>query len=337
MSKANPAVIGGFVIGAIALIVIGLLVFGGTNWFAQRNKFIAYFPGSVNGLRAGAPVSFRGVTIGQVTEIKVMFNPDTVSAQIPVVMELDPSQIQMTAPDPDASDRQDTERLIKAGLRAQLQSQSLLTGLLFVNLDFRKGAPARLVGGPQPYPEIPTVPSELEQLQQTAGDVAAQLPSVISKLNDILGSIDKDLKASSGDFQQIVASVADIANRVKERGPVFDKILDNANVTTGEVRQAAATLERILQTNQDAIGSLIDEWIVTAGSVRRMADQINVTIAENREGLRDFTENGLYEYTGLAQDAQRMVDQFTRVGEQVERDPAGFLFGDRVRQGVQPQ
>jgi paraquat-inducible protein B len=337
MSKANPAVIGGFVIGAIALIVIGLLVFGGTNWFAQRNKFIAYFPGSVNGLRAGAPVSFRGVTIGQVTEIKVMFNPETVSAQIPVVMELDPSQIQMTAPDPDASDRQDTERLIKAGLRAQLQSQSLLTGLLFVNLDFRKDASARRVGGPQPYPEIPTVPSELEQLQQTAGDVAAQLPSVISKLNDILGSIDKDLRASSGDFQQIVASVADIANRIREKGPVVDRILDNANTATGEVRQAAATLEQILQTNQDAIGSLIDEWIVTAGSVRRMADQINVTIAENREGLRDFTENGLYEYTGLAQDAQRMVDQFTRVGEQIERDPAGFLFGDRVRQGVQAQ
>jgi paraquat-inducible protein B len=267
----------------------------------------------------------------------VMFDPETVSAQIPVVMELDPSQIQMTAPDPDASDRHDTERLIKAGLRAQLQSQSLLTGLLFVNLDFRKDAPGRLVGGPQPYPEIPTVPSELEQLQETAGDVVAQLPSVISRLNDILGSIDKELQASSGNVQKIVASVADIASRVQERGPVFDKILDNADSATGEVRQAAATLEQILQTNQDAIGSLIDEWIVTAGSVRRMADQVNVTIAENREGLRDFTENGLYEYTGLAQDAQRMVDQFTRVGEQIERNPAGFLFGDRVRQGVQPQ
>jgi paraquat-inducible protein B len=337
MSKANPAIIGGFVIGAIALIVIGLLVFGGTNWFTQRNKYIAYFPGSVNGLRAGAPVSVRGVTIGQVTEIKVMFNPETVSAQIPVVMELDPSQIEMTAPEPAGTRQQDVERLIQAGLRAQLQSQSLLTGLLFVNLDFRKGAPARLVGGAQPYPEIPTVPSELEQLQQTAGDVAAQLPSVISKLNDILGRIGTDLQATSGNFQQIVASVADIANRVKERGPVFDKILENADSATGEVRHTAATLDQILQTNQDAIGSLIDEWTVTAGSVRRMADQINVTIAENREGLRDFTENGLYEYTGLAQDAQRMVDQFTRVGEQIERDPAGFLFGDRVRQGVQPQ
>jgi paraquat-inducible protein B len=336
MSKANPAVIGGFVIGAIALIVVGLLVFGSTNWFTQRNNYIAYFPGSVNGLRAGAPVSFRGVTIGQVTEIKVMFNPETVSAQIPVVMELDPSQIEMTAPDPAASERQDAERLIKAGLRAQLQSQSLLTGLLFVNLDFGRLGQARLVGGPQPYPEIPTIPSELEQLQQSAGDVAMRLPGLVEQLNGLLATVDGELQESKGNFRRIVADVAAIADTFKGQAPAFDRIVANAQDATGEVRRAAATLDQILQTNQDAVGSLIDEWTVTAASVRRMTDQINATIAENREGLRDFTENGLYEYTGLAQDAQRMVDQFTRVGEQIESDPAGFLFGDRVRQGVQP-
>jgi paraquat-inducible protein B len=336
MSKANPAVIGGFVIGAIALIVIGLLVFGGTNWFTQHNKYIAYFPGSVNGLRAGAPVSFRGVTIGQVTEIKVMFNPETVSAQIPVVMDLDPSQIEMTAPDPAASAGQDAERLIKAGLRAQLQSQSLLTGLLFVNLDFGKQAQARLVGGPQPYPEIPTIPSELEQLQQSAGDVAMRLPGLVEQLNGFLKTVDEELQESKGNVRRIVADVAAIADTVKGQTPEFNRIVASARDAAAEMRRAAATLDQILQTNQDAIGSLIDEWTVTAGSVRRMADQINATIAENREGLRDFTENGLYEYTGLAQDAQRMVDQFTRVGEQIERDPAGFLFGDRVRQGVRP-
>jgi paraquat-inducible protein B len=99
MSKANPAVIGGFVIGAIALLVIGLLVFGGTNWFAQRNTYVAYFPGSVKGLRVGAPVDFRGVTIGQVAQIRVLFDPQAVTARIPVIMELDPSQIEMTGPE----------------------------------------------------------------------------------------------------------------------------------------------------------------------------------------------------------------------------------------------
>ena len=93
----------------------------------------------------------------------------------------------------------------------------------------------------------------------------------------------------------------------------------------------------ILQTNRDAIGSLIDEWTVTGASMRRVAEQLNGILAENRQGLRDFTQNGLYEFTGLAQDAQRLVDQFTRLGEEIERDPARFLFGDRSRQGVQPE
>ena len=103
MSRANPAVIGGFVVGAIALIVIGLLVFGGTSWFAKRNKYVAFFPGSVKGLRVGAPVDFRGVTIGQVTDIKVQFNPADVSAQLPVIIEVDPTRIEFVGGAPTGS------------------------------------------------------------------------------------------------------------------------------------------------------------------------------------------------------------------------------------------
>ena len=78
---------------------------------------------------------------------------------------------------------------------------------------------------------------------------------------------------------------------------------------------------------------MIDEWTVAAGAMRRTAGQVEQLIAENRQGLRDFTQYGLYEYTGLAQDAQRLVDQITRITEELERDPARFLFGDRA-QGI---
>jgi paraquat-inducible protein B len=330
MSKANPALIGGFVIGAIALLVIGLLVFGGTSWFKTQNRYVAYFPGSVKGLRVGANVDFRGVTIGQVTQINVNYNPADQQFRIPVVMEFDPARIEIVGDGQAVESRQDIQRLIEAGLRAQLQNESLLTGLLFVNLDFRPKTPVKLIHGDEPYPEIPTIESGLEQIQQSAGDIAQQLPGLLSRLNAILGSIDEGLTASTGDVQQIVASVADIAGRVSEKGPALDQILANANATTGEVRDAAKTVDQILQTNHEAIGSLINEWTVTAVSVRRMADQVNNLIAENRAGLRDFTQSGLYEYTGLAQDAQRMVDEITRVTEELQRDPARFLFGDRA-------
>jgi paraquat-inducible protein B len=334
MNKANPAVIGGFVIGAIALIVLGLLAFGGTNWFATRNRYVAYFPGSVKGLQVGAPVDFRGVTIGRVTDIKVLFNPEEVSARIPVVMEFDPTQIEVIGGEPIVAGAEGAKRLVDAGFRAQLQSQSLLTGLLFVNLDFLPKSPMRLVGGAQPYPEIPTVPSEFEQLQQTAGDVAARLPQLVDRLNGLLTDLNETLNQTSGGFGAVVNDMAAIAQEVRTSTP---KLVARTEQTTEQLQQVAQTVNDILQTNRDAIGSLIDEWTVTGASIRRGAEQLNATLAENREGLRDFTQNGLYEYTGLAQDAQRLVDQLTRLSEQIERDPARFLFGDRWRQGVQPE
>jgi paraquat-inducible protein B len=328
MSKASPAVIGGFVLGAVALIVIGLLVFGGTNWFAKRNQYVAYFPGSVKGLQVGAPVDFRGVTIGQVRQIRVLFDPQAVTARIPVIMELDPSQIEMTGPEP--NQRNEPERMIKAGLRAQLQSQSLLTGLLFVNLDFYPNAPARLVGGAEPYPEIPTVPSGFEQLQESAGDVAMRLPELLDQMNGLLTELNHTLNQTSGEFGSIVSDVAVIAKQVSQATP---KLVARTEAATDDLRRVAATLDGILESNRDAIGSMIDEWTVTASAMRRTADQVEQMVAENRQGLRDFTQNGLYEYTGLAQDAQRLVDQINRIAEQVERDPARFLFGNRA-QGI---
>ena len=335
MSKANPTVIGAFVIGALALLVAGLLLFGHARWFAERNTYIAYFPGSVKGLRVGAPVDFRGVTIGEVTGIRVLFDPKQVSARIPVVMQFDPGRIDVVGMTQGGSYKDQVERMIQAGFRAQLQSQSLLTGLLFVNLDFNPGTPVRLIGGDQPDPEIPTLPSGMEQLQETAGDIAKQLPDVIDRLNRLLASVDNELQSTSGNLTQIVADVAVMTGGLRANGPTLGTIVDDAKDATGKVAQAATTLDQTLQSNRDAIGALIKEWTATAGSVRRMADQINSAVAENRDGLRDFTQTGLYEYTGLAQDAQRMVDQITAVADELKRDPARFLFGNRG-QGVGP-
>jgi paraquat-inducible protein B len=330
MSRANPAVVGAFVIGAIALIVIGLMVFGGTGWFVQRNQYVAYFPGSVKGLQVGAPVDFRGVTIGQVTDIKVLFNPKEVSARIPVVMELDPTQIEVAGGDEAAPQSADPERMIEAGFRAQLQSQSLLTGLLFVNLDFYPDAPVRLMGGDEPYPEIPTIPSGFEQLQQSAGDVATRLPALLDQLNGLLGELNQSLDQTSGDFGSIVGDVAVIAQEIRASTP---EVVARTEKATEDLGRAAEALEDILQTNRDAIGAMIDEWTVAASAARRTAAEVEQLVAENRQGLRDFTQRGLYEYTGLAQDAQRLVDQINRISEELERDPARFLFGDRT-QGI---
>jgi phospholipid/cholesterol/gamma-HCH transport system substrate-binding protein len=107
-------------------------------------------------------------------------------------------------------------------------------------------------------------------------------------------------------------------------------------LSAASIQRVADTAEQTLIANQDAIDATVAELQSTVVAVRRMADQVNNLAAENRQGLREFTESGLYEITGLAQDAQRMVNQITRLAEQLERDPARFLFGDR-NQGVRAE
>ena len=95
MSKpANKTVIGIFVVVALVLVVGAVLILGSGKFFKNNPKFVMYFQGSVKGLAVGAPVNFRGVKIGTVTDIKMLLNPKDLSMMIPVYIELDPDAIQ---------------------------------------------------------------------------------------------------------------------------------------------------------------------------------------------------------------------------------------------------
>ena len=150
--KANPAVIGGFVVGAAALLVVGVLVFGsGKLWKATR-PWVSYFPGSVKGLQVGAPVTFRGVKIGQVTSIKAVLNvrDEPLTILTPVYWEYDTDMVETVGISRAelnkmaAAGRPVDQLLIKRGLRAQLQLQSFVTGQKFIQIDFHPDTPIRL-------------------------------------------------------------------------------------------------------------------------------------------------------------------------------------------------
>src|SRR5260221_8187589 len=137
--KINPTLIGLFVVGAIAVAVGGVIVFGSGQYFKHTEKFVMFFPGSVNGLSIGAPVKFKGVDIGSVTDIRLVMHRDQDVDQqltIPVYVETNPSKISVDGTRLEMTDPKNLALLIEHGLRAQLQSQSLVTGMLFVQIDF---------------------------------------------------------------------------------------------------------------------------------------------------------------------------------------------------------
>ena len=89
MSKrANATLIGAFVVGAIALAVTIVLVLAGGQLFTEQQQYVMYFKGSVKGLAVGAPVNFRGVKIGTVTNIQLIVDTEELAFHIPVTVEI---------------------------------------------------------------------------------------------------------------------------------------------------------------------------------------------------------------------------------------------------------
>ncbi len=280
MSKrANPKMVGLFVLGALALAVVAVLAFGGADLFTPRKVFVAYFPGSVKGLSVGAPVSFRGVQIGHVSDVLVTIAPKTKQIEIAVLMTVRPDRIRYGGKAKEIKSLK-FEELLKEGLRAQLVVQSLVTGQLMIELDFHPDAPLRLVGGMPQYPEIPTVPSDLDAFLARFKELP--IDKVAHQVTEILDAVQQFVQ--SQELKNTLESLRSAARHL-------DSLL-------GEVRRQIVPLLK----NTDTLVGHSDQWIrelhggtrTTVASVnqtleriRRLVDNVNRDIPSIRKRLED--------------------------------------------------
>lgn len=187
--KANKAAIGAFVVGAMILLVIGLSVFGSGLVFKKSDKYALFFDGSVKGLTAGAPVVFRGVKIGNVDNINLLYDPITQEIFILVMIDVELSRVKGV---PEHLGYPNYRELIKWGLRAQLELQSFVTGQLIIAFDFYPDQPARLLGIMPQYAELPTLPMAPGILETMRGmplkEIASDLKGACAGLNRLVNS-----------------------------------------------------------------------------------------------------------------------------------------------------
>ena len=132
--QANRMMIGGFVVLAVIIMAASLVVFGSGKFFKKTNKYVLYFDEPVNGLTVGSPVLFQGVPVGSVTNITLQADFVTMKTQIPILIEVDPERWKVRTGERDY--RKVAAKLIEMGLRAQLITQSYITGQLMIQLDF---------------------------------------------------------------------------------------------------------------------------------------------------------------------------------------------------------
>jgi len=261
--KANPTVVGGFALGAIALAVLAIILLGSGSLFHYRPKAVAYFQGNIQGLTIGAPVTLDGVSIGTVTDIKIEVTRDLVPL-IPVYMEFEPERLHLHGlPDVGSRDQPLLKAAIARGLHARLASQSLVTGQLLVDLSLDKNEATRLVGADPSTVEIPTSLSEIEKLKnalsnvplddiattllRTLNDIDAvvkspQIPALLTSLAEASKSINELAATTRNELPPLIANVN---QTVKTAGGT----LGTANATLTEMRGTFATANRLLNTD----------------------------------------------------------------------------------------
>jgi len=251
--RRASVLVGAFVVGAIVIGVAAALFFAGGNVGNRRTPVVMVFDGSLRGLTVGAPIALRGVTIGQVTDIDLILDAAHAQLRMEVVGEIDSGSLRIEGPDTDDI----YEELVASGLRAQLNTQSLLTGLLYVQLDFHPGSPVQLDSTRAPYAQIPTIPTELEQFRESLESIdyraiADNLSRIAEGVESFLNN--PDTQALPGALRDSLAAVEaagkDLGATLDAGRPALQALLDEGRDTFASLNE---TLPRIGDGIEDTL------------------------------------------------------------------------------------
>jgi len=310
-TRANPTVIGAFVVGAVALLMVALLVWGGTGFLRTELNYVLFFDAAVTGLNKGAPVLFRGVKVGEVTDIQIRWGTPLVA----VYVALEPEALKGTAKGGAA--RRIEQAVQELGLRAQLGTQSFVTGVLYVALERRPDTPIVVRGRDERVPELPTIPTDLEvwtaklerfaekidkipleQIGQTVAvvleDARAILESkdtqdlfrnasgalaeartlvhrVDGQIDPLVAQLHGTLARADAGLDAVRKLVLDVDGRIDPLASQAEATLKAAQVAVGDVRPLIEDMRRVA----DKLDSQIDPLLT---SLRSAVDRAQVTL-----------------------------------------------------------
>jgi len=344
--KASKTLIGAFVVGAVILIVAGLLVFGGGKFVKKTANFVLFFESSVKGLNVGAPVLIGGVKIGSVKSINIETNTKTLAFYVPIIIETQRNKIRIIK-GKRITMEESLPMLIKKGLRAQLTMGSLITGQLIIELDYHPDTPLKLVGLNKEYPEIPTIPSTFQRIYDTLKNLHLEetlkkITSAVNTFEEILKSPDipkilhsanltlADARKLINDVDSRVAPLADnmdntlteyrkVASNVNAR---VEPLAANANNTIKDARSLIGNMDAKLET----LASKIAEGLEASHEAMEQARE-TLVVLQSRLGkdspLLNQLDNTLREFSEMAHSIRSLANYLSRHPEALLRGKSG--------------
>ena len=310
--KRNALLIGAFVIAALVMIVAGILWLSGASLFRQQQHALVYYRGNASGLYVGAPVTFRGVQVGQVDSIGITVDRDTLKALIPVHVRLNTGPVRFTG---NQDTPVDIPTLVQRGLRARLVAQSFVTGQKAIELDFVPNTPSTLVGDGKD-PEIPALADRfgalvdqvaelplrdtVQEIRDTVKELRGTLISVQHTLDgakDVLGSTSTQLAKTGDDARVTLKTANDAIHQVQaSTSATLASITRLSDASRDTLQTAQPELQRSLVTAREAAESArlamdrVSEMTAPGASLRGDLDGAIRDLSQAARGLRDWSE-----------------------------------------------
>jgi phospholipid/cholesterol/gamma-HCH transport system substrate-binding protein len=321
-TRASYALVGGFVLVLLAALA------GFALWLAKLDidrSFAEYdvaFTGSVNGLQEGSAVRYRGVPVGRVAAIRI--DPENL-AQILVRLELRP----------DTPVRDDTVATVEA---------QGITGIASIQLSGgTQGALPLTSSDPDRPPRLRAGTSALEQVFQSTPVVLGRIAAVLERMDNLLS--DENLDNING----IIDDVEVLADRLAEATPQLAIFVTEATTASERMRLAAEKVSGLTDELRATVAGMdshiadlgqrgatvLDEVSTTARSFRGLANRLDALVRQTQEPVADFSQSTLYEFRQLVAEMRQLAASYSRIGKELERDPAGYLLGGSQR-GFQP-
>ncbi|MDM1707466.1 MlaD family protein [Thiopseudomonas alkaliphila] len=313
----KPFLIGAFVLAGIFLLVSGVMILSRDSLFTKPAEYVVYFTGTLDGLDVGADVTYRGVKVGSVREIRLSYDRSIQDVIMPVVIRINQGENEAASLGGKGFDAV-VEPLVERGLRAQLQTPSLLTGKAIVALDFFPGQQG-YIREPHRFdaPAIPSVPSKIDQAADVLRDLVAGLKDVpIAKLMDTASGAMRSLDklASSPALTEGMAGI--------------NKILANVDQLTAQLNLDMPQLMGSVTGSGNELTEVMKELRQTAKNTQLVIEQMNGLVVDSRRSIGPQSELQ-YEMLNALQELSQASKAMQRAAEGLERNPESLIFGKK--------
>lgn len=326
-ARRNSLWVGLFVIGAVALTALGALWLSGSSLFARHQNALIHFQGGVAGLYVGAPVTFRGVPVGQVEAIGIEVDTKSLDARIPVRVRLNDDSVRFTAGGGNSA-RPEVASLVQRGLRARLVAQSFVTGQKAIDLDFVRDEPVPALAKGGQTPEIPAQADRFDALF----DQVAALP-----LRETVDDLRRTLKALQDTLAEVRGTVASARVAVDGAAKAWSGLADQGqrtlvdasttlNVLRSETQKSLAALNEVLARSRSAIDQAQPELQATLASARAAAGAAEQAMARVNE-LTDPRAPMRGDLDAAIRDLAQAARGLREWSELLDEKPNAVIFG----------